>query len=235
MASGRMGRRGTPGFGSRIVAALLVVIAVGACSPFDDAMVAIFGRSMRDQPSFDPYENPRPPADAAVPFAIGNYVAEGPAGDGLAAGEWLGDRPAPFTQAQVTQGDAAVTEIENPVEPSPESLARGEEMYMRFCAPCHGPDGSGVSGYVVDAGMPPMPLTAPNAVAHSDGMIYGLIVTGRGIMPAYGHRMTYEDRWHVVNYVRQLQGQPSDSDAPGDTAAGAPTADTAAADTAGEG
>jgi mono/diheme cytochrome c family protein len=25
-------------------------------------------------------------------------------------------------------------------------------------------------------------------------------------MPAYGYRMTEQDRWHVVNYVRSLQG-----------------------------
>ena len=25
-------------------------------------------------------------------------------------------------------------------------------------------------------------------------------------MPAYGHQIAHYDRWHVVNYVRQLQG-----------------------------
>lgn len=220
--------------GARIVTALLLVVVAGACSPIDDAMVAVFGRSMRDQPSFDPYENPRQPAPNAVPFAIGNYVAADSAGTALASGEWLGDRPPPFTQLQVTQAAPVVTEIQNPVAPSPESLARGEEMYMRFCAPCHGPDGSGSTGYVVDNGMVPMPITSPTATAHTDGMIYGLVMVGRGIMPAYGHRMAYRDRWHVVNYVRQLQGQVEGGAAAADTtSAEPPAADTAAADTAG--
>ena len=26
-------------------------------------------------------------------------------------------------------------------------------------------------------------------------------------MPPYGHQIGHYDRWHVVNYVRQLQGQ----------------------------
>lgn len=219
--------------GSGLLVALLVVLSAGACSPLDDAMVAVFGRSMRDQPSFDPYEDPRLPAERAVPFAVGDYVAASPGSDSLAAGEWLGERPPPITQLQVTQSDPAVTGIENPVEPTAESLARGEEVFMVFCAPCHGPDGSGATGYVVDAGMPPMPLTTPNAVAHSDGMLYGLITAGRGIMPAYGHRIPYRNRWHVVNYVRELQGQGSAAGAAADTtAAGAAGADTAAADTA---
>jgi len=25
-------------------------------------------------------------------------------------------------------------------------------------------------------------------------------------MPPYGHQISHYDRWHVVNYVRQLQG-----------------------------
>lgn len=53
-------------------------------------------------------------------------------------------------------------------------------------------------------------------------------------MPAYGHRMTYEDRWHVVNYVRRLQDEGSGGAVPADTVPDT-TADTAAADTAGEG
>ena len=44
----------------RVLAAVLAVAALGACKPLDDTMVFIFGRSMRDQRSFDPYENTRP-------------------------------------------------------------------------------------------------------------------------------------------------------------------------------
>jgi prenyltransferase beta subunit len=32
-----------------------------------------------------------------------------------------------------------------------------------------------------------------------------MIRVGRGLMPSYGARITHFDRWHVVNYVRQLQ------------------------------
>ena len=32
-----------------------------------------------------------------------------------------------------------------------------------------------------------------------------MIRLGRGLMPPYGHQISHFDRWHVVNYVRQLQ------------------------------
>ena len=44
------------------------------------------------------------------------------------------------------------------------------------------------------------------AKAFSDGHIYTTISLGRGRMPSY-QRILPEDRWNVVNYVRQLNGQ----------------------------
>jgi hypothetical protein len=41
----------------------------------------------------------------------------------------------------------------------------------------------------------------------TDGFIYGMVRVGRGIMPPYGDRIAHFDRWHIVNYVRQLQAQ----------------------------
>ena len=41
----------------------------------------------------------------------------------------------------------------------------------------------------------------------SDGWIYGVTVNGYGaLMPGYGGRIAPDDRWHIVNYVRALQG-----------------------------
>ena len=60
----------------RFFAVALVTLVAGACSPLDDFMVFVFGRSMRDQVSFDPYENPRPAPEGSVPFASGNFPAE---------------------------------------------------------------------------------------------------------------------------------------------------------------
>lgn len=186
------------------LAAAILVVSTG-CSPMDDALVAVFGRSMRDQPSFSPYENPRLPAEGAVSFSSGNY----PAGEGMVNfghPDPMASPPPPFTSLDVLRQAEVVMALRNPVAPSAGSLARGEEMYLRSCAPCHGPDGSGTTGYIVPAGYPPYPLISDNVIAFPDGYLYGIIRVGRGLMPAYGHQVTNFDRWHIVNYVRQLQG-----------------------------
>jgi mono/diheme cytochrome c family protein len=185
-----------------------LALTSSACVPMDNVIQAIFGRSMRDQPAFDPYENTRMPADGSVSFASGNYPAL--AGqvnlgepDGLAV-----DVP-PFTAADMAAGGGAIGAFANPVAATAESLARGKVVYERMCGVCHGPLGNPQEAPILPK-LPPMiafPLASGGALLRSDGYIFGMITAGRGIMPPYGHQITYYDRWHVVNYIRQLQGR----------------------------
>lgn len=186
---------------------LLAVLVAGACVPLDDFMADVFGRSMRDQPSYDPYENPMLPPEGAVPMSAGNYAA-GPYQVNLGQPEGAPDVPPPFTQLDLTNRVEVVDSLTNPVPASPRSLARGEELYERTCIVCHGHDGAGTTGYIfeVHPAMAAYPLRGERAVALTDGYIYGIIRVGRGLMPAYGHQIGHYDRWHLVNYVRNLQG-----------------------------
>ena len=50
-------------------------------------------------------------------------------------------------------------------------------------------------------------LVTPRVAGYTDGYLYAVIVNGRGaFMKPYGHRVRGDDRWHVVNYIRVLQG-----------------------------
>ena len=190
-----------------IVALALAGLGAGACVPLDDFMGEVFGRSMRDQPSFDPYENTLLPPEGTVPMSAGNYPA-GPYEVNVGQPEGSTDVPPPFTQLDMTNNPVVVDSLTNPVPATPESLARGEQLYERVCIVCHGPDGSGTTGYIyeVHPAMAAHPLKGDVARARSDGYIYGMIRVGRVLMPPYGHQISHYDRWHIVNYVRQLQG-----------------------------
>lgn len=185
-------------------AALLGLVAVASgCSPLDDVMVALAGRSMRDQPSFDPYENPLPAPEQSVPFAAGNFTTT-PGRINTGQPE-MGDMPAPFTQLDLFT--PVVTGLVNPVPADAASLARGEQMYLRMCAVCHGDAGVGAQAYIADKH--PMlvayNLSDARISAYTDGFLYGKIRVGGPIMPAYAHQIAHIDRWHIVNYMRELQ------------------------------
>ena len=122
---GRMQRRLVPRApGGRLITAVaLVALASGACTPLDDAMATIFGRSMRDQPSFDPYEMTMLPPEGTVPLSAGNS----PAGHfdlNVGQPEGSADVPPPFTEDDMANRPEVGDTLTNPVPPTPESLAR---------------------------------------------------------------------------------------------------------------
>jgi mono/diheme cytochrome c family protein len=205
-----VGARWATGRAARAVVCALAVTAVAGCKPLDDAMVLVFGRSMRDQRSFDPYENTRVPPVGSVAFSAGNYpAAEGEFNVGQPEGV---DIP-PFTQTDLGDpgvGGPVIQGLVNPTSPtSPTSLARGEDLYMRWCVVCHGPDGVGANANIaaLHPVLPAYNLSGPIVAEYSDQYIYAMIRVGRGLMPEYGSRVTHFDRWHIVNYVRQLQAR----------------------------
>jgi mono/diheme cytochrome c family protein len=204
---------------ARPLVAALALMTLGGCKPLDDVAVLIFGRSMRDQRSFDPYENPRGAPENSVAFASGNYPAA-PGEVNLGQPEGV-DVPR-FTQLDLGvpgEGNEVIQGLVNPMDPSDAvSMARGEEIYMRFCVVCHGPDGVGTNAYIADKHplLPAYNLSGETVAAYSDQYIYAIIRVGRGLMPEYGSRITHFDRWSVVNYVRQLQVQAGNTPAGGD-------------------
>ena len=195
---------------SRLLVLVLALTALGACTPLDNAMVAVFGRSMRDQRSFDPYENTRPAPENSVAFAAGNY----PSADGVVnLGQPEGVAIPYFTQLDLGTpgvGNEVIQGLVNPTNPNdPVSLERGEELYNRFCIVCHGGDGVGANASIAQFHpvLPAYNLSGDVVAAYSDQYLYAMIRVGRGLMPEYGSRIAHFDRWHVVNYVRQLQAQ----------------------------
>lgn len=212
----------------RPMLAALALTTLAGCKPLDDGMVAVFGRSMRDQRSFDPYENPRSPAEGSVAFSAGNY----PSADGVVnLGQPEGVAIPYFTQFDLGVpgvGGPVIQGLVNPTDPtSAASLERGEELYQRFCVVCHGADGVGANANIADKHplLPAYNLSGAQVAGYSDPYLYAMIRVGRGLMPEYGGRITHFDRWHIVNYVRQLQVQAGTRSAEAPAPAPAPDAE----------
>ena len=98
----------------------------------------------------------------------------------------------------------------NPVPSSAESIAKGKELYMEKtkgnCVFCHGDTGAGNEANLPRLRRKPADLTNKERMsAMSDGELFWKITKGiTGIMPAGEKRMTEEERWHVVNYIKTL-------------------------------
>ena len=101
-------------------------------------------------------------------------------------------------------------ETKNPVAVTPESIAKGKELYMERtkgnCVFCHGETGAGNEANIPRLRRKPADLSKKERMtAMTDGELFWKISKGiTGIMPAGEKRMTEEERWHVVNYIRTL-------------------------------
>jgi mono/diheme cytochrome c family protein len=84
-------------------------------------------------------------------------------------------------------------------------LARGQQRYNIYCAPCHGRSGDG-AGMVVQRGFPAPPSYHTERLRRAaDSHFYQVISDGYGVMYPYADRVTPHDRWAIVAYIRALQ------------------------------
>lgn len=93
---------------------------------------------------------------------------------------------------------------------------RGQVKYNTNCAVCHGVKGDGLGILVEKKGdlllKKPPTLLSDTYKKYTDGRLYYVITYGWGLMGNYGTQITDEqERWAVVNYVRQLQKLNGDS------------------------
>ena len=92
-----------------------------------------------------------------------------------------------------------------PIEVTYELMARGRDRYQIFCTPCHGALGDG-QGITRQYGMVATPTYHDDRLRDmSEGEIFNTITNGKNLMGRYGDKLTVEDRWAVIAYVRALQ------------------------------
>ncbi len=96
--------------------------------------------------------------------------------------------------------------LSNPVRATQASVTKGRELYMWYCAKCHGVrglgDGPSVGSLRVQAG-----LNLTILGRETDGELFWKISNGRMEMPPFELILKPEDRWHIVNFLRTLRSR----------------------------
>lgn len=111
----------------------------------------------------------------------------------------------------------AIAEIKsNPFPITSKGLEIGKELYTINCAICHGDAGDG-AGYLVRdpnpaAGDPggkypaaPANFLLDDLINSSNGRYYFSIIYGKNVMGGYADKLSFEERWQVIHYIRSLQ------------------------------
>ena len=158
-------------------------------------------RTMKDM-----YVQPRLGPDSASPlFPDGKGSRPPPAGSvAVASGDLAATSSGRHGRDDLAARDAALAASAAPATDLA-LLRRGQSRYDIFCAPCHSPLGDG-DGRVARRGFPHPPSFHQARLREaSDRHLFDVIGLGYGDMPSYADRLTPQDRWAVVAYVRALQ------------------------------
>ena len=100
------------------------------------------------------------------------------------------------------------TAKKNPIRFTEASVDRGKKFYKTQCALCHGEKGDGKGDLAMDMKLTVPDFTKPDALAkRTDGELFAIIGTGKDPMPSQKERMSEQQLWNLVNYLRALSGK----------------------------
>jgi putative copper resistance protein D len=86
------------------------------------------------------------------------------------------------------------------------SVADGARLYQQHCAACHGVAGYGDGPAGLALPRRPADLTAKHTADHTAGDLFWWLTHGieDSPMPGFEDRLTEEERWDVINFLRTL-------------------------------
>lgn len=108
-------------------------------------------------------------------------------------------------QAKPWNVPAEYKTMKNPVKPGDASNKAGQALYSKNCASCHGKSGlgDGVKARMLKGS--PGDFSGAAFQGQTDGEHFYKTKSGKGEMPKYEGKMTDDDIWNVVNYMRTFK------------------------------
>lgn len=93
----------------------------------------------------------------------------------------------------------------NPVKATTESISDGKALYIKHCQSCHGKTGLGDGPKAKLLETFSGDFSGSSFQSQTDGEHFYKTKEGRGDMPAYKGKLTDEEIWTVVNYMRTFK------------------------------
>ena len=163
------------------------------------------------------YALPRTPVEGTVPRGYaGNHPQNGKSLNGQLTHNSIaipvnGSVPYYYEDTEEERTRATEEIIMNPFPITDAGLEKAESLYNIYCGICHGDKGDG-AGYLVrdDGGVypaQPANFLLDEFVNASNGRYYHAIMYGKNVMGGYAGKLSYEERWQVIHYIRALQAK----------------------------
>jgi mono/diheme cytochrome c family protein len=86
----------------------------------------------------------------------------------------------------------------------PLTLPQGQEIYTLYCASCHGHQGKADGIAANNLKVKPLKFQDKKVTVQTNGALFWKIREGRGEMPSFKDMLSDEQKWQLVEYVRDI-------------------------------
>jgi mono/diheme cytochrome c family protein len=112
----------------------------------------------------------------------------------------------PYDYPNTNEGYAAAkANLQSPLDSIGKNSERAAELYVIYCAICHGETGNGQGNLVKREKILGVPSYADREI--TEGSTYHVLTYGLNSMGAYSNQLTQEERWMVSSYVMKLKSE----------------------------
>lgn len=137
-------------------------------------------------------------------------IARGAVGTEAGVNTPNGSVPYYYGNTEDERSRAAKEIVKNPFPITKIALERGKKLFDINCAICHGANADGQGYLARDGGkypVQPANFQTDTFYKSSNGRFYHAIMYGKNAMGSYSDKLSYEERWDVIHYVRSLQAK----------------------------
>lgn len=122
-----------------------------------------------------------------------------------------GEAPFYFANTEEERVRCEKEMVSNPFPITNSGLEKAKPLYDIYCGICHGEKGDG-QGWLVtmpDSKYPAQPknLISDEMIAAGNGRYYFAMMYGKNVMGGYSDKLSFEERWQVMHYIRSLQAK----------------------------
>jgi len=98
--------------------------------------------------------------------------------------------------------------LKNPFAGNSKATTEGKVIYEQMCVLCHGLTGKGNGEAALSMDNKPANFLALKDIPNeTDGEIFWKITVGKPPMSSYDELLTEDQRWQLVNYIRELNNK----------------------------
>ena len=112
----------------------------------------------------------------------------------------------PYGYPNTNEGyEDAKANLISPLQTTADNISNGKELYLIYCAVCHGKKGDGQGILMTREKFLGVPSYADREI--TPGSVYHVLMYGKNAMGSHAGQVNAEERWQIAQHVMELRSK----------------------------